>query len=103
MVVEEVLLLPKRCSTRKAPRRSDGLSPRGTCTTPDSLSPADGKVTACSVIGKASVFVLRRLRRASRHPTCSGRGFFPHPRVFPCPFRFSHPQFAPAGVRPGNV
>src|SRR6266542_5627777 len=53
MVFDDVLLLPKPCSTRKAPRRSDGLSPRGTCTTPESLSPAEGKVTACSVMGVA--------------------------------------------------
>src|SRR4029453_15575979 len=55
MVFDDVLLLPKPCSTRKAPRRSDGLSPRGTCTTPESLSPAEGKVTACSVMGVACV------------------------------------------------
>src|SRR3954451_14181974 len=39
----------------KAARRSPGRIPLGTCTTPDSLSPADGKVTACSVIGMVSV------------------------------------------------
>src|SRR5262245_3964705 len=55
MVFDEVLLLPKPCSTRKAPRRSDGRNPRGTCTTPESLRPADGKVTASSVIGVVSV------------------------------------------------
>src|SRR5438445_11828567 len=55
MVLEEVLLLPKPCSTRNAARRSDGLSPRGTCTTPDSLSPAEGKVTACSVMAWPSI------------------------------------------------
>src|SRR6516164_492584 len=55
MVFDEVLLLPKPCSTRKAPRRSDGRNPRGTCTTPESLRPADGMVTASSVIGVVSV------------------------------------------------
>src|SRR5215510_15374064 len=55
MVFDEVLLLPNPCSTRKAPRRSDGRNPRGTCTTPESLRPADGKVTASSVIGVVSV------------------------------------------------
>src|SRR5690348_2099646 len=55
MVFEEVLLLPKPCSTRKAPRRSDGRNPRGTCTAPESLRPADGMVTASSVIGVVSV------------------------------------------------
>src|SRR4051812_36323643 len=39
----------------KAARRSPGRIPLGTCTTPDSLSPADGKVTACSVIEMVSV------------------------------------------------
>src|SRR6187200_1234129 len=39
----------------KAARRSPGRIPLGTCTTPDSLSPADGKVTACSVIRMVSV------------------------------------------------
>src|SRR5260221_13025044 len=102
IVFEEVLLLPKPCSTRKAPRRSDGLSPRGTCTTPDSLSPADGKVTACSVMGMASVFVLRRFRRASRHPTCSARVCLPNLGLFAFAFRFAQPAFAPAGVNLGN-
>src|SRR5262249_58354633 len=55
MVFEEVLLLPKPCSTRKAPRRSDGRKARGTCTTPESLRPAEGMVTASSVIGMISV------------------------------------------------
>src|SRR5260221_14029809 len=101
MVLEEVLLLPKPCSTRKAPRRSDGLSPRGTCTTPDSLSPADGKVTACSVIGMAPAFVLRRLRRGLRRPACSGRVCLPNLRVFGSAFWFAHPEFAPPGVGRG--
>src|SRR5262249_38028631 len=55
MVFDEVLLLPKPCSTRKAPCRSDGRNPRGTCTTPESLRPADEIVTASSVIGRVSV------------------------------------------------
>src|SRR5215471_8649339 len=55
MVFEEVLLLPKPCSTRKAPRRSDGRKARGTRTTPESLRPAEGMVTASSVIGVVSV------------------------------------------------
>src|SRR5262249_27260538 len=63
MVFDEVLLLPKPCSTRKAPRRSDGRNPRGTCTTPESLRPADGMVTASSVIGRASVRARWRLYR----------------------------------------
>src|ERR1700756_3023806 len=79
MVFEDVLLLPKPCSTRKAPRRSDGLSPRGTCTMPESLRPADAKVTACSVMGMASVLV----------------------RLFA--FRLSEPELAPAGISLGDV
>ena len=55
MEFDEVLLLPKPCSTRKAPRRSDERKARGTCTTPESLRPADGMVTAYSVIGVLSV------------------------------------------------
>src|SRR5262249_4758808 len=79
MVFDDVLLLPKPCSTRKAPRRSDGLSPRGTWTTPDSLRPTDGKVTACSIMGIASLFV----------------------RLFA--FRLAEPELAPAGLRLGDV
>src|SRR5262249_59393408 len=55
MVFEDVLLLPKPCSTKNAPRRSEGRIPGGRCTTPESLSPAEGKVTGCSVIGVFSV------------------------------------------------
>src|SRR5262249_24401872 len=55
MVFEEVLLLRKPCSTRKAPRRSDGRMVRGTCTTPESLRPAEGMGSASSVIGVDSV------------------------------------------------
>src|SRR5262249_58400147 len=63
----------------KAPRRSDGWSPWGTCTTPDRLSPADGKVTGWSVMGIASVFV----------------------RLFA--FRVAEPELAPAGIGLGDV
>src|SRR5215831_16147964 len=70
MVFEEVLLLPKPCSTRKAPRRSDGRKERGTCTTPESLRPADGMVTASSVMGvvsmKGGVATLSERRRDGR-------------------------------------
>ena len=52
MVFDELLLLPKPCSTMKAARRSPGRIPSGTCTTPESFSPADGKVTAFSVIDR---------------------------------------------------
>src|SRR5262249_42630614 len=70
MVFEEVLLLAKPCSTRKAPRRSDGRKARGTCTTPESLRPAEGMVTASSVIGVVSVgggvVTLSERRRGGR-------------------------------------
>ena len=52
MVFDELLLLPKPCSTRKAARRSPGRTSSGTWTTPESFSPADGMVTAVSVIGR---------------------------------------------------
>ena len=52
---EDVWLLPKPCSTRKAARRSPGLMPSGRRTVPASLRPAEGMVTACSVIGRCSV------------------------------------------------
>src|SRR5690606_22971988 len=46
----ELLLLPKPCSTRKAPRFSPGLIPSGTRTVPASFSPADGMMTDSSCI-----------------------------------------------------
>src|SRR5262245_19769023 len=91
MVFDEVLLLPKPCSTRKAPRRSDGRNPRGTCTTPESLRPADGKVTASSVIGVVSVrggvATLSERRRDGRW--IAGRREQPHERVIAAPRRCS--------------
>src|SRR5262249_45922790 len=75
MVFDEVLLLPKPCSTKNAPRRSEDLSPRGTCTTPESLSPAEEKVTACSVMAlpvfrvSGSCRLKAQWRRACR-PRC---------------------------------
>ena len=63
MVFDEVLLLPNPCSTRKAARRSPGRSPLGTCTTPESFRPADGKVTASSDMGVVSGGAGARLYR----------------------------------------
>src|SRR5262245_51275917 len=101
MVFEEVLLLPKPCSTRNAPRRSVGRSPRGRCTTPESLSPAEGKVTGCSVIGVGSVIGSRLYS----NDAAMKDGWRDANRATPlrhvlvaCPFRLAEAELAPARI-----
>src|SRR6185295_16720876 len=53
---DEVWLLPKPCSTRKAARRSPPRRPFGRRTVPVSLRPAEGMVTACSFMGAVPRF-----------------------------------------------
>src|ERR1700735_473190 len=53
------LLEPKPCSTRKAARRSPGLIPGGTLTTPCRRKPADWKLTTSSPMADfPSLFAL---------------------------------------------
>src|SRR5262245_44520 len=87
MVLDEVLLLPKPCSTRKAARRSPERNPAGTCTTPESFRPAEGKVTASSVIGVLSV---------------AGRDWTDFIGTVPgssSAFRLAEAELAPPGIR----
>src|SRR5262245_59260284 len=85
MVFDEVLLLPKPCNTKNAPRRSEDLSPHDTCTTPESLSPAEEKVTGCSVMGNG-------LHRDRSDPWRSRIGSAPL-RAAPHPGHETHPPF----------